>query len=257
MLIGAHSTNIQYFMDRVVGLPRSTCAQFEAEAYGACITLVHFRAFPLAIRNDLHMVFMERGGLWGGKQRLQGGDVALRRDFYSRMISLRQQAYVFASFAAVTDDTVAMPYQPDNLVDNPWSLSDSEFYDGMVLLRYDKLPEVQAQGSDNGPSGLTSTGGGIVKDELLDFVSDFLKQSANTLRPVARGTVRAFGRASFLSAFLGALGDIAGARRLQRVKHRFQLDEPRRLFLKSAGWGDYIRPSAVAPPEMPRYQAPR
>ena len=61
MLPGAHEQNLATIMTGVVGLPRSTVDTFEREAYGAVLTLVYFRAMPLAVRTDIHMRFMERG----------------------------------------------------------------------------------------------------------------------------------------------------------------------------------------------------
>ena len=260
MLAGAHEQNLSAMMAKVVELPRSTVNAFEREAYGAALTIVYFRAMPLAVRTDIHMRLMERGYLWGGKapKGVSLDELKARRAFYSKLSILHQTTFEWASFDAIKNSNDPAPYQPEPLIDHPWSLSDSEFSDGMVLLRHGKMPDLTGEGAE-GNEALTqgrNATGAVLKDEFLDFMADFLQEAGKDLRPLLRTGVRFVGRASVIGAVLETLIDILASGRVAYVRDLFDKDEPRRLFLSSMGWGDYRKPAPMVAPTAPAY-APR
>ena len=260
MLPGPHDQNLLAMMANVVELPRSMVNIFEREAYGAALTLVYFRAMPLAVRTDIHMRFMERGCLWGGKppSGMSAEEVKGRRAFYGQLSTLHQATFEWASFDAINKADDPAPYQSEPLIFHPWSLSDSEFSDGMVLLRHKKMPDLTGEEPD-GNEALKQgrdAAGSILKDELLDFIADFLKEAGKELRPLLRTGIKAAGRASVIGAVLETLMDIASSGRVEMVKKLFEKDEPRRLFLTSVGWASYSKPGAMTGPTAPTY-APR
>ena len=229
---------------------------FDAEAYGAVLTLVYLRAMPLAVRNDLHMRFMARGGLWGGRNTgLPANQLAARRSFYGRLNALHQEAYCIASFDALTNANNPWPYQSDSLVTHPWTLSDTEFLDGMVLLRHKKMPDLVGEepDPDERTKQATSAVSAVLKDEFIDFIADFVQEAAKDLRPLLRGSVQFGARASIVGAILETLLDIAASGRIDYVRDLFKNDEPRRQFLRSVSWGEYQAPGPMKPPTAPAY----
>lgn len=256
MLTGDHKKNFLYMMTLVVELPWSTTTTFEEEAYGAVLTVVYLRAMPLGIRTDIHRRLMNKGCLWGGKtppgmtlEQIKG-----RRAFYGRLNSLMMETFQWATFDAVTNADDPSPYQAEPLLYHPWSLSDSEFADGINRARHGKMPDMIADEPEESPSLEQSKGAvaGVLKHEYIEYMAEFLQEAAEDLTPVLKTGVKFTARASLISALFETLNEIGKTRRIELLKDLFERDEPRRVFLKSIGWGSYEK-KTISAPTAPSY----
>ena len=180
-----------------------------------------------------------------------------RKAFYGKLNLLHQETLQWASFDAMKNADDPASYQSEALIYHPSSLSDSEFSDGMVLLRHKKMPDLvgeEPEGNESVKRGRDAAAAAL-KDEFLDFVADFLQEAGKDLRPLLRTGVRFAGRASLIGALLETLVDIASSSRVEYVRGLFDKDKPRRVFLKSMGWGEYQKPGAMTAPTTPAYAA--
>lgn len=125
----------------------------------------------------------------------------------------------------------------------------------MILLRHGKAPDLTGEVEEGSEAMSAGRGaaGNVLKDEFLDFIADFLQEAGKDLRPLLKTGVRFAARASIIGAVLETLIDLVSSGRIKYLRELFAKDEPRRLMLASAGWGDYKKPAPMIAPKPPSY----
>lgn len=246
MLTGIHSQNYSLNMQRVIGMSDDPANQ--DDFYGAQLSLIYYRAL-----NDQAQALFRTRMREGYTQPVSGTSGQSRTRYYRRLNVHFSLAFGAMSInpAFVQANSGPIRKEGEFLIEGmllqPWCLSDSEFQAARVVLRDGNIPNLQGA-----PAKLETARNAVIKSEIVKIISKWLSGGVSG-SGIFREVLTAPLRSSVLGALVSVIQDLLKSTRIQLVMQAFDKDEPRRVFLASVGWGEYVAPAAITLPTLPAF----
>ena len=255
-------------------------AGFEAEAYGAVLGVIYYRALGDTARarwdqrmqqtidkNRAQMEAIEDKGRASWMQARSGGqplpafrdsykrlgeqmqDVEHHLDFMVALQQVKQSVFKGSRFADLQDDSV--------VVRTPWCQSDQEFrltaY--QMLSGQAKAPPVINRGYDEEEKKkalrdeLVDAFNTILDSKISDFIDKFLELGVSFTKGALKiGLEEITNKIPIGDLIFDKIKDALAEMQMKALETQYRQDEQRRFFLKNLHWGTYQREGATSRP---------